>query len=102
MVLTLLLQVIADERERSTARGTVEGAQRVAPTHAQRLSEQRPDGRALEGAVLPRQVDLESAARSQAGDSTVRPRRRQCRQHADLSLVTLQQHLGDCRRAPEV
>ena len=94
-------QVIANQRERRTAAG-LEGAQRVAAAHTQRLSEQRTNGRALECAVLPRQIDLEPAARSQAGDVTVRPRRRKRRQQANLSLVTLQQHLGDCRRAAEV
>ena len=36
------------------------------------------------------------------GDLTVRPRRGQRRQQANLSLVALQQHLGDGRRAAEV
>ena len=83
-------------------RAGLEGAQRVAAAHTQRLSEQRTNGRALERAVLPRQIDLEPAARSQAGDVTVRPRRGKRRQQANLSLVALQQHLGDCRRAAEV
>ena len=98
---SVLLQVLADQRERSTARGG-EGAQGVAATHMQRLSEQRTNLRALEGAIVPRQVDLESAARSEACDSACRPRCGQSRQQADLSLVALQQHLGDCRRAAEV
>src|SRR3954463_9160170 len=37
--LALLLQVLADQRERSTARSR-EGAQRAAATHTQRLSEE--------------------------------------------------------------
>ena len=48
------------------------------------------------------EIDLEPAARSQARDVTVRPRRRKRRQQSNLSLVALQQHLGDCRRAAEV
>src|SRR5204863_7970963 len=66
------------------------------------LSTQRPDARALEPAVLPRQVDLEPTARSQSGDATVGPRRGKRRQKANLSRVALHEHLGDRRGAAEV
>jgi hypothetical protein len=65
-------------------------------------SEQRMNLRALERAVVPRQVDLESAPRSQACNPPCGLRGGQCRRQADLCLVALQQHFSDCRRAAEV
>src|SRR5207342_2209390 len=70
---TLRLQVLADQRQRRAARG-VERLQRVAAAHAQRTSEQRAHGRALERAALPGEIDLEPAGRSQTRDATVGPR----------------------------
>src|SRR5438067_1254126 len=59
-------QVVAGQRQCRATLG-LERAQRVAAAHSQRLAEQRAHRRALERAVLPRQIDLEAAARSQAG-----------------------------------
>lgn len=52
--LAILLQVVAEQRQRGTAPGAIEAAQSIAPAQPQRLSEQRMHGRALEPAVLPR------------------------------------------------
>src|SRR4051794_2247951 len=89
----ILLKVVADQRQRGTTLGAVKAAQGIAATQPQRLPEQRPHGRTPEPAVLPAQIDLESATRPQASRPAVRPRGGKRRQQANLSLVALQQHL---------
>src|SRR5439155_2255237 len=66
------------------------------------IPQQRSNRRAAELAVLPLQINLEPAPRSQALDRAIRPRLRQRGKQRQFSGMTLQQHLGHGVGAAEV